>query len=393
MQSYLKRVLLGSTFLIGFIFSSSSFAYPDFISYGYKSCLTCHYNGQGNGPLNDYGRALFASEFTAQTFTSKTEDQLADQSGFLGSTELPWWFRAGIKYRGLHYRTDVGSPKSLDRWIDMQGDLDLILNFDKKSDLLFVYQFGYMPTPRRFQSSNEPKPANWASRNHYLRWKMQKGLMLYAGLFDKIFGIRHADHTAFNRSTLGLGQGDQSHGLALQYSGDTYDISGGFFVGNLSQDKELRQVGASLMGEYYLDKTYTLGTSFLQSQSDYKTENRIAVHSRLGFAKGKSFMFEVGLFDNASKTSVEKSNKGYYTFLQGLVGLEKGYNFLTTFQTYKPDRDSTAGNETNKLSLGFLLFPWQRTEMRFELVNVRTVAAQNTSPDQWNLQNQVHISW
>lgn len=380
-------------FLPSLLFPRISFAYPDFISYGYKSCLTCHYSGLGGGALNDYGRALFASEFTAQTFTSKTPDQLADQSGFLGSTEFPWWFRAGIKYRGLHYRTDVGSPKALDRWIDMQGDLDLIFNFDKKNDLIFVLNYGYVPMPRRFQSSNEPKPSKWNTRQHYLRWKMQKGLMLYAGLFDKMFGIRHADHTAFNRSTIGLGQTDQSHGLGLQYTGDTYDLAGGFFLGNLNQEKDLRQVGGSITGEYYLDKTYTVGASILQSQSDYKKENRYALHTRVGFAKGKSFLFEVGLFDNESKTSVEKSNKGYYTFLQGLIGLEKGYNFLTSYQTYKPNMDSSSGNETNRLSLGFLMFPWQRTELRFELVNVRSVAAQNTSPDQWNMQNQVHISW
>lgn len=388
MQRYFR--FSSSVFFTAFLFSQLTFAYPDFISYGYKSCLTCHYNGQGGGALNDYGRALFASEFTAQTFTSKTPDQLADQSGFLGSTELPWWFRAGIKYRGLHYRTDVGSPKSIDRWIDMQGDLDLILNFDKKSDLIFVSNFGYVPPPAR---KTNPMPSKWISKQHYLRWKLQKGLMLYAGLMDKIFGIRHADHTAFNRSTIGLGQTDQSHGLSLDYSSENFGIGGGFFVGNMNQEKDLRQVGGSLMWEYYLDKTYTVGASFLQSQNDYKSENRYAVHTRLGFAKGKSFMFEAGLFDNTSKTSVDKSNKGYYTFLEGLIGLEKGYNFLTTYQTFKPNRDSSSSNETNRLSLGFLLFPWQRTELRFELVNVRSVAAQNTSPDQWNLQNQVHISW
>lgn len=390
MQSYLRRSLLGYAFFVFFLFAQDSFAYPDFISYGYKSCLTCHYNGQGGGALNDYGRALFASEFTASTFTSKTPDQLAEQSGFLGSAELPWWFRAGIKYRGLHYRTDVGSPRSADRWIDMQGDIDLIFNFDKKSDLILVTNLAYIPPPAR---KTEPKPSNYVSKNHYLRWKMQKGLMLYAGLFDKIFGLRHADHTAFNRSTIGLGQNDQSDGIALQYSGELYDVSGGLFVGNLSQEKELRQVGGSIMYEYYLDKTYTVGASALQSQNDFKRENRYALHTRLGFAKGKSFMFEVGLFDNASKTSIEKSNKGYYTFLEGLINLEKGYNFLTTYQTYKADMESSSSNETNKMTLGFMIFPWQRTEFRFEVANIRSVASQNTSPDQWLLQNQVHISW
>lgn len=375
------------------LISTLSWAYPNFISYGYKSCLTCHYNGNGNGPLNDYGRALFASEFTAHTFTSKTPDQLADESGFLGSTELPWWIRPGVKYRGLWFRGDVGGSKQADRWINMQGDLDLVFNADKKNIITFVTNFGYVPTPRRFQSSNEAKPSNWISKSHYIRWQIDKGLMLYGGLLDKSFGIRHADHTAVNRSLIGLGQSDQSHGIILQKMNDQYDISGNFFLGNYSQDKESRQVGFAFTGEYYLEEMFGIGGSVLSSESDYKAEKRYAVMSRLGFAKGKSFMFELGLYDNHSKTTVEKSNTGYYSFLQGLISLSPGYNFLTTFQTFKPEADSTTGSETNSLAFGFLIFPVQRTEFRFELVNIRSVAQENTSPDQWNLQSQVHIAW
>ena len=57
-------------FILFIFFSISAFAYPDFISYGYNSCLNCHYNGMGGGPLTDYGRSLFATEITARTFVS-----------------------------------------------------------------------------------------------------------------------------------------------------------------------------------------------------------------------------------------------------------------------------------------------------------------------------------
>lgn len=383
--------ILGLVFCL--LYSGLAWGYPNFIAYGYKSCLTCHYNGNGNGPLNDYGRALFASEFTARTFTNKSPDQLADESGFLGSTELPWWIRPGVKYRGLWYRSDLGSNNQTDRFINMQGDFDLVLNADQKNTLSLITNFGYVPTPRRFQSSNEEKPSQWTSRTHYVRWQIDKGLLLYVGLLDKTYGIRHADHTAVNRSMIGLGQNDQSHGVILQKITDNYDISGNIFMGNLSQDKDLRQVGFAATYEYYLDKMFTVGASALSSSSDYKAEQRYAFMSRLGFTKGKSFLFELGLYNNDSKTSVEKSNKGYYSFLQGLILLNQGYNFMTTFQTFKPQIDSSSGSETNSLSFGFLMFPIQRTEVRLEVVNVRTVAQENTSPDQWNLQTQVHLAW
>lgn len=383
-----------SSFLFFILFSTLAWAYPNFISYGYKSCMTCHYNGNGGGAINDYGRAVFASELVARTFTNKTPDQLGEESGFLGTTELPWWIRPGVKYRGLWLQTDVASSKQTDRWINMQADLDLIINFNPKNTFSLITNFGYVPTPRRFQSSNEPKPSNWISRQHYLRWQIQKGLILYTGLTDKAFGIRHADHTAVNRSALGFGQSDQSHGITLQNMNDLYDISANAFIGNLSQDKESRQQGLALTGEYYPDKMFSMGGSALSSESDFKAEKRYALLSRIGFAKGKSFLFELGQYDNKSKTTVVKDSRGYYSFMQGLIGLEQGYNFLTTYQILKPDGTATStSTETNILTLGFLIFPLQRTEFRIEAANVRGLAQENTNPDQWSLQGQVHTSW
>ncbi len=343
--------------------------------------------------MNDYGRAVFASELTSRKFTDKTGDQLSEESGFLGATEIPWWIRPGIKYRGLGLVSDVGGPRQATRFINMQGDLDLVFHFNKKNTLSLVTNYGYVPTPRRFASSNETAPSNWISRRHYVRWIMDKGLIMYVGLLDKTYGIRHPDHTAVNRGLIGLGQTDQSHGIILQKATDQYDVSANVFLGNLSQDKELRQLGVAATGEYYFDKSFTAGGSFLSSENDFKAEKRLAFLSRLGFAKGKGFLFELGIYDNMSKTTVDRNNRGYYNFLQGLISLTQGYNLITTYQSFKPEVSSTTGTESSSLSMGFLMFPWKKTEFRAELVNVRTIAQENTSPDQWNFQSQVYVAW
>jgi len=379
--------------LFVFCFSIKLFAYPDFISYGYKSCITCHYNGAGSGPLNDYGRAVFASELTAKTFTSKTSDQLADSSGFLGSYELPWWIRPALKYRGLWYKSNVGSSQSVERWIQMQTDADLAIHLDKKQKYVFVFNYGYVPTPSESKYDKNEKPSNWISKEHYFRWQIDKGLFLYTGLLDKTYGIRHPDHTAYNRSTLGLGQADQSHGFVLQYSKETYEIFGNLFFGNMNQSASLRQKGLAVSGEYYVDKTVSVGGSTLISESDFKKESRYALLSRIGFAKGKSFLVEAGYLQNKSKTSVDRNTSGVYSFLEGLVNLKEGYNFLTTYQFLKDDLKDPAGTEQNKLGLGLLAFVFPKTELRLELSNLRTTATEQTRPDQWNLLGQVHISW
>lgn len=381
-----------------YIFSTVFFAhkvqaYPDFISYGYKTCATCHYNGAGSGPLNDYGRAVYASELTAKTFTTKTDEQLADSSGFLGSTELPWWIRPSLKYRGLWYKSDVGSQQSVERWIQMQADADLAIHLDKKQKFIFVLNYGYIPTPSESKYEKGEKPSNWLSKVHYLRWQITRGLFLYAGLLDKTYGIRHADHTAYNRSVLGLGQSDQSHGLILQYSQDKYELFGQIFAGNLNQKSDLRQKGLALSGERFIGPALSVGASTIQSESDYKKESRYALLSRIGFSKGKSFLVESGYFENKSKTTVDRNTSGIYSFLQGMINLSEGYNFLTNYQFLKANLRDPAGTEQNRLGLGLLAFIYPKTELRLELSNLRTTATEQTRPDQWNIMGQVHISW
>ncbi|NJL24888.1 MAG: hypothetical protein HC902_06755 [Calothrix sp. SM1_5_4] len=107
-------------------------AYPDFVSYGYRSCMTCHYNAAGGGPLSDYGRALWAAEIAGKPFwTRKTDEQLGQSSGFVGNVEsLPYWLRPYAKYRGLYYLTSPGEPDSVARWIQMQADAGLTISLD-----------------------------------------------------------------------------------------------------------------------------------------------------------------------------------------------------------------------------------------------------------------------
>ena len=60
------------------------FGYANFIGHGYNSCITCHYNPFGNGPINDYGRAVSATAIGSRGFykDSKPEDLIGKQSGF-----------------------------------------------------------------------------------------------------------------------------------------------------------------------------------------------------------------------------------------------------------------------------------------------------------------------
>ncbi len=378
-------------FVLFFLLPLVSYAYPDFISYGYRTCITCHYNGQGGGALNDYGRAVWSSELSSQALTGKkTADELGESSGFLGKTELPWYVRPGFKGRGLFLRSVVGSSKPVDRWINMQAEVNTAIHFDKKYEKIAVVSYGYTPTPRRFSTSSEPPPPNWTSHEYFFRWQLQKKQFLYVGFMDKFYGLKHPDHTAFNRELIRNSQNDQTHGVAFQYLGEKFDVTGQVFLGNLGQASDLRQTGAAGIYEYALEKTVTVGGTAMFLMNDYIEQKNVALISRLAFAKGKSFITEIGLKEDTTKATAD-TKLGYYAFMEGLINIERGYNFLTTLQLYKKELVASSPVR-NRLSLGGLFFPYPKTEFRFEVVNNRTSAPENSSPDQWNLQMQVHVA-
>jgi hypothetical protein len=371
-------------------------AYPDFISYGYSTCITCHYNGHGNGPLNDYGRALFTTEIASRAvFNNKlSEEEIAAKSGFLGSTELPWWIRPGIKYRGLYFINDPGSQASVKKYVTMQADLNVAIQFDQAAKFLVVASGGYSPTPGAQANNKDPKDKNFISREHYIRWQASKPLFLYLGLMDKVFGLRTADHTAFSRSTTALAMNDQSHGLIAQYYGDGWELTGNAFAGNLIQeDAENRQKGFTTMFEYDTAEKNRLGMAVLSSTNESVGRTQLEVHSKLGLEKGNSLLTEIGTVKTTPKqitaTNVEKS--GGYLLLQGVFLMERGYNVISQIE-YANATMSPASPDLTRWSFGLLAFPMPRMEFRATFVNGRSITDTSVANDQWMLQTQLHLS-
>lgn len=368
-------------------------AYPEFIGYKYAACLTCHYNGHGNGPINDYGRALWAAEIAGRAFAGKkTDEQLGETSGFLGKTDnLPWWFRPGIKARYLNYRLNPGSEDSTSRNIFMQADVNAAIIFDKNQKLIFVSSLGYVPKPLRFQSQlNAPKIDSMISREHYVRYQTTESLWLYAGMMDKVYGIRNVNHTAYSRSRTGLAQNDQTHGVVAHYVRPEWELSGHAFMGNLYQESDVRQSGGSVMFEYEIQPAWRLGISGLYGTNKYIAGQRVGVHSKLGLGHGSAILFEVGNIKDTPKS--QKSTNGYYVFAEGIQKVVRGYHIFVSGQAYKDDMVSSRPDNI-RTGFGVLAFPMARTELRVEVENTRQVVNSPLVPeDVWAFLTQVHIS-
>lgn len=380
--------------LIFFLLSISdrAFAYPEFIGYKYASCLTCHYNGHGNGPLNDYGRALFAAEIAARGLAfGRTDEQLGEASGFFGSAKMPNWFQPGIKGRYLLIKNNPPYSKEEVRDIVMQADFNVASFWRQDQKLGFIGSVGYVPVPQRLQLASQGRKVDeWISREHYLRIGYGDNWWFYAGMMDKVYGIRIVDHTAFSRSKTGLAQNDQAHGVIAHYVQPTYEASVNLFAGNLYQDAELRQQGLSGMFDYELVEAWRLGVSALYSTNKYIKNGRFGVHTRFGAGHGAALLLDTGIIQNEPKSGDAK--KGYYLYGETMQRLVRGFHFFMTAQSYKDDMTGSAKDQFVS-SFGMMIFPAQRFELRVELADRRQFTDNSeVQEDTWVMLTQAHIS-
>jgi hypothetical protein len=382
-------------FLLVIIISASAQAYPNFIGYGYDACMTCHYNGQGGGALNDYGRALFATEITSRQFYADTvdEEEIGNRAGFLGKTPIPWWIRPGIKYRGLWFQNNPGSKAKFDKFYNMQSDVNLNFFFDQKQEFSLITTAAYTTYPRSFSTSREDETPYWFAKEYYIRWQSPvKNLWFYLGQMDKVFGIRQADHTAVNRSPIGLGQFDQSQGVIIDYQPAKWSSTVNLFAGNGGEKSEVRQKGFTLSGEYEVYDRFRAGASALHSKSESIEWTRLAAFTRMGLSKGSSLMSELGLFSNKSLLAgAADPTTGAYALIESWLSVRRGYNVLSTIEYAKGDL-KTASSEKMRWSLGGILFPYPRSEVRAMLINSKTTTPDIGVPDNWQVQMQVHFS-
>ncbi len=380
---------------IGLLFpllcASFAHAYPAYVSYGYQSCIACHYNPMGNGPLNDYGRSVGATTIAGRMFYSKAtrmdDEKVADRAGFLGTTPKNTWFRPSASYRGLYLERNFSQKNQQDQWINMDGSAALALKFLDKDKLTMVAQISYAPAPAASRSGGV-KYEEYRTREHYIGYRFSKEFGLYAGLMDKAFGIRVPDHVAFSRILTGMTQNDQTHGILAHYFTGKFELAVQPFAGNLAQKNEkLRQAGATTQFGFATGEHSRVGGSLLHSTSQYLTENMYSFDARSGFGKGHSLLFEAGQADRIPKGSEKISSR--YVFMQNQWLIGSGLFTLLTVEAMIPDTKVAA--ETYRFGPGIQWFPIYRMELRADVYNTRQHAAAAYSDDTWTVTAQVHL--
>jgi len=402
-QSYLSgarnilRLRLLSLFLLLSVQGRSAFSYPDFISHGYTSCLTCHYNGNGGGPVNDYGRALWATEFSSRLLFPQgmSEDDLIAQSGFLGTAPMPSWFRAQIDYRDLQLHTNPGSASTdASKYYQMQADLSLILQ-NESNRVTGVVTYGRQVPPEDFGLGTAGLN-HLLAKEYYLRVETIKGWFVYAGLLEKVFGIRNVNHMSYQRVNQGFNIQNNSpdgtstsQGVVVQGVGKAWELNLNGFIGNPYDSQQSKQSGGSLMSEIDVGEYKRLGVSLFSGTSAIKNKQMAAIHYRQQVGIGSALLAEYGLIqDTLASSSVQV---GSYNYLEVMAQLTRGYNLLTTVERYNTEFKPISPDQW-RFGIGFLIFPIQRFEFRAEAINERQFSAEGVQNDAWVLEGQLHVS-
>ncbi|MBU6153656.1 MAG: hypothetical protein KGP28_05075 [Bdellovibrionales bacterium] len=364
-------------------------AYPQFIGHGYPSCLNCHYNPMGNGPLTDYGRAVGATGIASRMFypSSWSEEKIGDSSGFLFRKPKQEVARTQLNYRGLQMVQAFGTSNAKSSWINMQGSGQLILKFLNDDRLIMVGEIGYNPPSPQARAANQNQKI-LRSREHYVGYRFNPEFGVYAGFMDKAYGIRVAEHIALSRVYTDNTQNDQTHGVMI------HGLAGGFegalhaFFGSMFQSADIRQKGVSLQLEREVNNDHRIGFSFLNSKNDYIGVTSYGAHSRISLNDGSALMFEFGQNHRNAKSG-SGSRISRYGLLQTFSKATQGLYLIANIDYGKTDLSQESS--VLRWGPGIQFFPIQKVELRADLYNSRVFNENSTSLDSWMLLLQTHI--
>jgi hypothetical protein len=215
MTTWLVRALLVGACTA--VLTGAAGAEPKFLSKQYTRCSSCHYSPTGGGLLTPYGRSLSHRELS--TFSEPASPATQGEPSGRGEEAFLWGalgnalgpVHLGIELRPSHLELSVAGFES-DRNILMTADL---IGAFRHNDWTLYGQMGRQPEV-------PGSPATFDSYEYWVARQPERGLGIRVGRYLPAYGIRFADHTAYNRSLLGLEQYDQIFGVELSQTADRY---------------------------------------------------------------------------------------------------------------------------------------------------------------------------
>ncbi len=268
--SCFKWLMLALVLLSTLGWSSDAQAYAWMIREGYAKCTTCHTDPSGGELLNHMGRVQSERLLSADWGNG---DAVTSDAKLLYALDEPDELRVGGSFRMMSIYTMAKDEAPSDlATFPMQMDVYAAADF---GTLKAGVSVGYASVPensahlRGAQLLDKESGPNVISRTHWIGADIGQNWLLRAGRLNLPFGIRLSEHVLYVRdATKTDRESDQSHGLALAYTGGHWRGEGMFVLGNyqISPD-DYRERGFVGFAEYIIDPQLAVGVSTLILQS------------------------------------------------------------------------------------------------------------------------------
>lgn len=388
--------VIASLMLFGaIIVGGQAYAYHYFYAYGYASCMTCHYNPGGSGPLNDYGRALWSTELSSRWYVPRkiSDDELGERSNFFFKKNYHSSLKLYTKLRTLGVWQNVSSENAQRKNFLMQRELGLAASLDQEERKYFILGLTYNDQWGKYRTNGFTPQSSEVSlrvKESYLRLALNDQTWLLLGIQDKPFGIRDANHTLWSRQLVAATQYDQSLGALFYYNSDVQELQIMGFHGNLYENLEARLGGVSALWEWAKHEKWRPGFSLINQKNDTLEIWALATHVR-GQIKSAQLNAEWGLVNitqRVSKTSITPQ----YVVLQYFQRLARGISGLLEGEFYHHSAASASLKEQSRLGAHFLLMVLPRSELRVGIVQSQS-KLQTVTVSSQDLMTQWHLAW
>jgi hypothetical protein len=258
-----------------------------FLSRQYTRCTTCHFSPTGGGLLTPYGRSLSHEELSTTGGSSANAGDAREPRflwGALGE-RLPHGLSLGLEMRPSHL--DVNFPGG-----------SVTRDFFMTADLIAAYRQGNWTAYAEVGRQPRSDGAKIDSYEYWVSHQSEKGLGVRAGRFTPAYGIRLADHTAFNRAPLGLDAYDQVFGLEVSHLSDRHlfqvSVGPGRADSILDRDGTRRFTGSARLQFDLNPRNVLVVSGLLRNASDVAPRSGIA-----GLAYGMAPAKRVSLWTQA----------------------------------------------------------------------------------------------
>lgn len=255
-------------------------AEPHLLARQYTRCTTCHVSPSGGGQLTPYGRSLSnveLSTFTAPGSDDPTVDEPGEEAflfGLLGASLGPLALGVDLRPSRLHISQTA-----------FEMSRNLLMTADVTASVRQGSWLVYGEAGRKLRNDR----TEFDSQEYWAGWVPEQGLGIRGGRFLPAYGVRFADHTAYNRAYLQLAQYDQVLGVEVSLSNPRYLVqaSVGPGLADATIDDDGRQAFTAT-GRVQVDlspRAVVVGSGLFRNQSD-RLPRRGSTGVAVGLAPG-----------------------------------------------------------------------------------------------------------